>query len=184
MGRKNVSKERRAQIIEAFATILANHGFTNSTMLAIASQAELSPGLLHHHFRNKKEILRELIITLEKTFNSRFTERLNNNEDPVISYLQGALQLDHRADIRTVKCWVGVFAEAIRDPVLFNDIRRLLKEQTEVIQKISSNKLGEKESCALFAFILGSIIYGTFAPQKTKGFALPSAILFYNALKK
>ena len=44
MGRPSNRAERRAQILAAFATVLADHGYAGATITAVANEAGLTPG--------------------------------------------------------------------------------------------------------------------------------------------
>lgn len=71
MGRPSNRAERRAQILDAFARVLADHGYAGATIAAIAAEADLTPGLLHHHFESKEEMLSALLDVLITGFRSR-----------------------------------------------------------------------------------------------------------------
>src|SRR5262249_8644759 len=50
MGRPSNRAKRREEIVRAFAKVLANHGYAGATIAAVAAEAEIAPGLVHHHF--------------------------------------------------------------------------------------------------------------------------------------
>ena len=57
MGRPTNSDARRAQVADALIGLLAQGSFEEVTIAAMAKAAELAPGLVHHHFRSKEEVL-------------------------------------------------------------------------------------------------------------------------------
>src|SRR5262249_23661299 len=61
MGRLSKREERRAQIVAAFARVLAEHGYAGATIAAVAAEAEVAPGLVHHYFAGKAELLATLL---------------------------------------------------------------------------------------------------------------------------
>jgi TetR/AcrR family transcriptional regulator, transcriptional repressor of bet genes len=71
MGRPSNRDARRAQIVAAFARVLAAHGYAGATVAAIAAEAGVAPGLVHHHFENKDELLGALLRTLVAAFRER-----------------------------------------------------------------------------------------------------------------
>lgn len=164
--------ERRRQIVGAFARVLADHGYAGATILAVAAEAEVAPGLIHHHFDHKQDLLRELLRTLIETFRTRIADE--GAGDDVERYIDAALRLDERTDTVAARCWVGVLAEAVRDPVLFDTVRRMLDREVETITRRSKGRYSTADSSAVLAFILGALVFGAFAPRKTKGFAAPS----------
>lgn len=173
MGRPSVKSERRAQIIEAFSRVLANHGFSGATIQAIAAEADVAPGLIHHHFQNKDEILSELLETLRLRFRKR-VHALKGHEDPLRAYAAAAVRLDENSDRIAARCWVGLFAEAVRNPALFAKVRRMVDTEIEAIRSLSGGTLGTQDAGAILAFVIGSLVLGSFAPKKTTGFAAPS----------
>lgn len=181
MGRKSQRDERRAQILEAFARVLADHGYAGATITAVADTAGMAPGLLHHHFSSKQEMLEQLVNLLIRKFRQRF-QALNSKDASLESYIDCALKLDHQADTISAKCWVGVLAEALRDQTLFNKIRRHLESEVEEIRLLSDGKLDSGESGAVLAYIFGSLVFGAFAPRKTAGFAAENGKLLVSTL--
>jgi TetR/AcrR family transcriptional regulator, transcriptional repressor of bet genes len=172
MGRPSNRDQKRREILEAFARVMADHGYAGATIAAIAHEARIAPGLVHHHFDDKSELLRGLVHDLV----SKFRQRVHHYEgkaDPLLAYIDGALKLDERADLVAAKCWVGVFAEAVRNPTLFAQMRTLLDTEVSSIEHRSRGRLSSQEAGAVLAFIIGALVLGAFAPRKTAGFAAP-----------
>ena len=71
------------------------------------------------------------------------------------------------------KCWVGVFAEAVRDPTLFLQVRTLIDSEISSIEQRARGRLTSVEAGSVLAFIIGALVLGAFAPRKTAGFAAP-----------
>lgn len=184
MGRKNISPQRRKELVEAFSIVLAKHGYEGATMAAVANAAGVAPGLIHHNFSNKNELLLELIETLEKGFNDRIQAQRSRNANALESYLEAALKLDENSDIRSAKCWVGIFAEAIRNPSVFHKVRAFIDAQAKMVASHSTNTLREKDCYSLIAFVIGALVLGTFAPKNTAGFAIDGATKLSGALLK
>src|SRR5262249_26094696 len=107
---------------------------------------------------------------------ARFRDRVGRYEakdDQLLAYADAALKLDEQADVTAARCWVGVFAEAVRNPTLFENVRRLIDTELDVIQRRSRGKLTAQDAGSVLAFIIGSLVLGAFAPRKTAGFAAP-----------
>lgn len=68
MGRPSNREARRAEILGAFARVLADHGYAGATIAAVAVEADVAPGLIHHHFRNKQDLLTSLLDNLISAF--------------------------------------------------------------------------------------------------------------------
>lgn len=172
MGRPSNRDLRRAEIVAAFARVLATHGYAGATIAAVAEEAGVAPGLLHHHFANKEEILEALMNELVRGFRERI-RHYEIDGDPLVAYADAALRLDDRADVVAARCWAGLFAEAIRNPRLFRSVRRLLDTEIASIEERSGHRLTSQEAGAILAYVVGAIVLGAFAPQKTAGFAAP-----------
>lgn len=173
MGRPSNRDARRRQILAAFARVLADHGFAGATITAIATEAGLAPGLVHHHFESKSELSSALLEQLVATFRDRVAARAAV-VDPLFAYVEAALALDEGADLTAARCWVGVFAEALRNPTLFAQIRRLIDTEIASIERRAAGRLTTNEAGAVLAFIVGALVVGAFAPRKTAGFAAPA----------
>jgi TetR/AcrR family transcriptional repressor of bet genes len=172
MGRPSNRDERHAQILGAFARVLTDHGFAGATIASVAAEAGMAPGRVHHHFENKGELLSSLLTDLVGRFRSR-VQHYERGQDPLLAYIDAALALDDRADVSAARCWVGLFAEALRNPALFAQMRRLLDTEIVTIQRRSGNRLSAQDAGAVLAFVVGSLVVGAFAPRKTAGFAAP-----------
>ncbi len=140
MGRPSNREQRRAEILTAFARVLADHGYAGATIAAVANEADLAPGLIHHHFDSKEDLLSSLLKNLISGFRQRMRER-DGAEDPLLSYVDGALKLDENADVTAARCWVGLFSEAIRNPELFKQVRQLIDAEIGSIQARSKHTL-------------------------------------------
>jgi TetR/AcrR family transcriptional repressor of bet genes len=173
MGRPSNREARRSQILQAFATVLAEHGYAGATIAAVAAEAGVAPGLVHHHFKNKEELLSALLQNLLSGFRRR-VHSYEEGMDPLLAYANGALALDAGADVTAARCWVGMFAEAARSPSLFAQFRRLIDTEITTIQRRSGYALSDHDAGAVLAFIIGSLVMGAFAPRKTAGFAAPA----------
>ena len=181
MGRPSVRIQRRAELTQAFARVLANHGYAGATIARVAAEAGVAPGLVHHHFTGKDDLLASLLGMLLAEFRQRASRR-ESKEHPLEAYVMAAVALEEGNDTVAARCWVGVFAEALRDPAMFARVRRLVDAELEVITKRSGGALSAHSSGALLAFIFGALLLGAFAPRKTAGFAAPAAKALVRAL--
>lgn len=170
MGRPSIREARRAEIAKAFARVLGTRGRGGATLAAVAAEARVAPGLLHHHFRDKQDLYAALIEELVSEFRRRIATR---SGDPIGAYIDAALALDERSDVTAARAWVGVFAEALSDPVLFAKVKRMLDGEVAWLE--SRGKISSDTASALVAFVVGALVFGAFAPRKTAGFAAPAA---------
>ena len=153
---------RRAEIVRAFALVLAEHGYEGATIAAVAARADVAPGLVHPYFASKTELITCLLEDLVGRFTSR-VRRKEAADDPLVAYTEGAVALGEGADLVAARCWVGIFAEAMRTPTLFAQLRRLVDVEIGAIQRRSSHRLSEKDAGAVLAFVIGALVVGAFA---------------------
>jgi len=181
MGRPSLKERRRAEIVSAFAQVLAEHGYEGATIVAVAARAGIAPGLVHHYFADKAELLSSLLDELVSRFRARVSTK-ERTADPLVAYLDGAVGLDGTADLVAARCWVGLLAEAVRDPALFTQVRRLVDSEIAAIQRRSGGRLSGQDGGAVLAFVIGALVLGAFAPRKTAGFASPALRQLVQAL--
>lgn len=82
---------RRKQIIEATITVLAEHGYMNTTFARIGKQAGISPSLISYHFKDKEELTQEVLLSLSKDRVAVATQAIadvSNARDKLITLLE------------------------------------------------------------------------------------------------
>lgn len=118
MSRKSNTEERKQQIITAFLKVLAETGYERATIMAVAKVAALTPGLIHYHFKNKREILLCLVESLVCVSSQRYQKLRQGTETPrdaLFAYIDARLAKGDGAQPEAVAAWVMIGAEAVRD---------------------------------------------------------------------
>jgi AcrR family transcriptional regulator len=59
--RRNLSAERKAEILEAFKRCILEHGLDRSSMRLVAAEAGVSQPLLAHHFGSRAGLVEALV---------------------------------------------------------------------------------------------------------------------------
>jgi TetR/AcrR family transcriptional regulator, transcriptional repressor of bet genes len=127
MPRPSNTAARRTQIVNGLLRVLATEGYAGATIRSIATAADVAPGLIHYHFRDKREILVELVESLVTYGQSRFAARAANArsaEDRVHAYIEARLAYGQDARTDAVAAWVMIGAEAVRDA----EVREIYQE--------------------------------------------------------
>jgi TetR/AcrR family transcriptional repressor of bet genes len=171
MGRPSIRERRRGEVARAFARVLGTHGRGGATIAAVAAEAGIAPGLVHHYFEGKEELYEALLDQLLTEFRRRAASRTES--DPLEAYVGAALALDERSDVAAARAWVGIFAEALGEPGLFARVRRMLDAEVLHVERRSQGSLSTADASAVVAFVVGALVFGAFAPRKTAGFAAP-----------
>ncbi len=178
MGRRSLRAERRIELARAFVRVLGAHGRGGATIAAVAAEAGIAPGLVHHYFSSKQDLYEAVVDGLIADFRRRIDDSRGDSRgdqiDGVEAYIDAALALGDRSDVTAARAWVGVLAEALGDPVIFAKVRRVLDGEIAHIERRSRGSLGVHDASAILTFIIGALVFGAFAPRKTAGFAAPA----------
>lgn len=185
--RPSNTEHRRAQIVDALLSVMADVGYERATITAIASAAKLAPGLVHYHFDNKHAILVALVERLAEGLEARAARRLERaGADPrrrVHALVDALVARGDDADPRAVAAWVVVGAEAVRDRdvrALYRDAlaRSLTRLRDEIAAALRargvSSRGAPKIAAAVLAAAQGAYQMATSAPDLLpEGFAAP-----------
>ncbi len=182
MSRPSLRQQRRAQIARALARVLGKHGQGRATVAAITAEATVAPGLFHHYFEDKQDLYQTMLDELLAGFRARLEAR--RGEEPLVAYVNAALSLDTRSDTVSARAWVGLLAEALGHPALFDKVRRALDAEVAHVERRSGGTLSTADAGAVVAFVVGALVFGAFAPRRVAGFAAPSLLRMLPALRR
>jgi len=168
MGRPSNKEERRLQIVSALLTVMSDKGYDGATIKDIANQAGLAPGLIHHHFKSKQQILLALVeqvIAVGQTRYETLESAANTPYEQLNAFVHAHLGLGDGADIEAVKAWVLIGSEAVKQ----HDVCELYKQAIEQRQNLlvnllmkASNKALTKKPASLVAATVLSAIEGAY----------------------
>lgn len=133
---------RRQQIVDALVVVMAQKGYDGASVADIAQQAHLTPGLLHYHFKSKREILLALLERMREQQNERWAEALNplagNPAEALVTFVEGMLGLGSQADASLLACWIMLSGEALRDEEVRVQYEALLQDLGARLEAIVS----------------------------------------------
>lgn len=172
MPRPSNRRERRAQILAAFARVVAAHGYAGATIPQVAEQAGLAPGLIHYHFESKQELLLELLRHLQGVVDARLQERAARTDAwrELDAFIDAHLSREGE-DRLAVACWQVLGAEALRDPELGRAYRRVVRGQLRRLEGILRRVPGADVKPAAAAIL--AAIQGCFSLAATNPRAIP-----------
>lgn len=112
MGRRNVSSERREEILDAFSEVANERGLADTSLRQIAARVGVTVPLLLHHFGSRDEIVEALFDRVMTNFGMRLIphlEDLHNDEcgEKLVRFLFGG------AFTRMVQNGDALFADVI-----------------------------------------------------------------------
>ena len=145
MARPVNTDERRREIVQGLAQVMAERGYAKATVQAIARAAGLTPGLVHYHFENKQQILIALIETLAEAVRARLRATVASPERRLQDAIGALVGTGAGIDARAVACWVVIGAEAVREPVvreLYESVVGQLIAEFEAILREAMQKQG------------------------------------------
>jgi AcrR family transcriptional regulator len=77
-------EERREQLIEACAYLIATKGYSKTSVRDVASHVGISTGTLLHHFASKEELLVATLLSVSDDFLEHSREAAAEDGDPVV----------------------------------------------------------------------------------------------------
>lgn len=103
MGRNSLAEQRRTQIIEAFYSCVVKDGLARASIRKIAKQAGMQPSALHHYFKDRDEMIQEMVIYYTNIFFESFQSQINAIKDPnarlikAVEFLFGPAMINEEA---------------------------------------------------------------------------------------
>ena len=151
--------DRRAQIVEGAARVLAREGFEATSMKEIAEEIGVSAGLLHYYFGTKEDLLAEVVRSLHGQLIAEWRAAMAGIEDPLERVTAGLRQAGRRLSERR-EIWqliFDVYVAGFRNPVLrervhamANDLLAYITEEArEVDSRLPSRSPIEPAELAL-----------------------------------
>ena len=193
MPRKPNTELRRSQIVDALRRVMAVSGYSGATILAIAAQSGLAPGLIHYHFRDKHEILVQPVESLASYAGARFERRASaatTAAERLRAYIDARLAFGDDAKPDAVAAWVMIGVEAVRDKDVRNIYQQAVSRELELVRGLlraclkdagkRARKLDEL-AAGVLAFTEGAFVLASNARELLpRGFAAPLAAEWIN----
>ncbi len=152
---------RRHQLIEATITAIGRYGFGNTTVARISQLAGVSPGIIHHYFGGKNELLaaamRELLHQLRLDLISRL--RGVNAPRERLAIIIDTNFADRHFAPRVVTAWVAFWAQAPYVPELAR-LQRINSRRLQSHLRHALRRLLPPQQAREVAFALATLIDG------------------------
>lgn len=75
-----MNSDGKEKILQAAQRVIIAHGITGATMRGIAQEAELSTGAIYHHYKNKEEVLYD-VMDNSLSESTRIAEKSKNSQE-------------------------------------------------------------------------------------------------------
>ena len=181
MSKRPNTEQRRAEIVNALQTVIAEHGYAKATIQLIAQKAGLTPGLIHYHFKTKVEILLELVRMLAELPRQRYIQFAANAKTPdekLLAYINARLATGGGANPTAVAAWVMIGAEAVRQPEVRKIYQKAIGAEFALLNDLITDCLIAKHKdtadVANYAAGLLALMEGAFQLACTAPHTLPS----------
>ena len=152
---------RRRQLIDATITSMGEHGLADTTVQTISRGAGVSPGIIHHYFGGKDELLTATMRSMLQQLRDDATQRLATADSPR-ARLEAIVDCNFAPDQfepRVVAAWLGFWAQAPHNPALARlqriNARRLHSNLLHALRPLLPAERAERVAVGLAAMIDG-----------------------------
>jgi len=116
-----MEKLRRRQLIEATIKIVGEHGYADTTISKIASEAGLSVGIISHYFGGKDELLQATMWHLMCDLQQQMVARRSRCDQPLerINATVEVIFSAEQSDVYVVNAWLSFWAQVPFSEALF-----------------------------------------------------------------
>jgi len=181
MARISNTEQRRTEIAEALLAVMAKRGYEGASVVAIARQAHLAPGLVHYHFASKLEILIEAVRLLVARQLAILDGALAAVEAPpaqLAAFVEIHLGLGAHADPAALACWVLIGGEALRERRVQVEYARAFAVMSARLAAIIERGVADRSFApvdpAACAAALVAVVQGYFVVAATAREVVPS----------
>lgn len=112
----SIEQRRRRHILRVVATVVAEEGFTGATMRKIAERAGVSTGMLTYYYKNKREILSDMMADTYSRLVASLNEVVGDDMGPerIEACFEFMLAGSRKGNF-PMSFWLAYFGEALRD---------------------------------------------------------------------
>jgi len=111
---------RRRQLVDATIETVGEMGFTHAPVSRIAARAGVSPGIVHHYFKDKNDLLAAAMRDMLEQLRQGVVRRLRkarNPEQRLVAIIDGNFACE-QFDRSAIAAWLAFWAEAPHNPAL------------------------------------------------------------------
>ena len=167
MSRNDITAERREQIITAMCKCLETHSFENTTIKMIATEAGLTPSLLHYYFVSKDEIILCVVERMlggeEEQFIQQWLDSFDESTKPDIKVAMKELiriLFPKGKSTKKANVYLQVLAACAHSDVLKKEVNAHYNQILGKVAQALKKSCGSEETAAATAHGLQIIIEG------------------------
>ncbi len=157
---------RRRALVQAAMRAIAKYGFSGTTIGVICAEAQVSRGLINHHFGSKEELLRQAYQELceEWAFQARDL-LLESHRDPE-EKLRAMIRVNFGPTVfkqEHLGIWVGFWSAIAKSPALKKLNRELYKQDRDAYERVFeeiARRRGKPVDARRAAITMGALMDG------------------------
>jgi len=116
--RSTLVEDRRTQLLEAAAKVLATRGARHMRLSDVADEAGVSIGMVQHYFRSRSELLLETFRAAYQNAATTLDGISEEESDPVERLIR---LIDHSIQADRWPIWIEYWGAAYRDPAILEN---------------------------------------------------------------
>ncbi len=182
MPRPTNTQERRTQIARGLLKLKAERGYDGASIADVARTAQLTPGLVHYHFKDKREILEVALADLAARHEQGLTAAMERAGDrpaeQVDAFIDFHLGLGADADPEALACWILLSGEALKEPRIRSGfeaaITAIVDRLAAIVERGVAEAVFRSEDPRAAASALVATIHGYFVLAATARPVIPA----------
>ncbi len=114
-GREAIKAWNRRKIIDATIDVITQYGIAGTTIAKVVERADVSMGLVNVHFKNKENLLEEVLRQMAQEYKSHWTNQLASAPEDPVSQLKALVLSDFDRkvlNLKTLGVWFAFRAQA------------------------------------------------------------------------
>jgi AcrR family transcriptional regulator len=166
MGRKNRSKERKIEILQACYDVFAENGFEKTTFVKVAERLNVTNPLIVHYFGTKENMILEMVEYMHRDqaqIVSRLVEHIENPEErmnTILDYYLGEIFEKNFDDV----VYYGCFYLSLRNSKIREKFNIIIEHFDHVVYTEIKRYLDVRRKTHIdpdmIAFILDALVEG------------------------
>jgi len=162
-----ITEMRRAQLVRAAYKVVSRKGYYNFTIKDIAKESGLSSGLVHYYFKDKQDLLLNLLKDINLNIKSYLNNELAKSKNPLnklIAYMDQAFSLAEK-EKEYFYVLLDFWTQTKHNPRMRKANNRLLQsyrdECAAIVKEGISSGIFNEVDVAFTATTIVSVIQGT-----------------------
>ncbi len=169
MGRPSNTAQRKTQIAAGLLKVMARRGYDGASIEEIAGAAKLASGLIHYHFKTKRDILVFAMEMMVQGHIAALTQALEVHahwNEKLAVFIDYHVGLGEHANPEHVATWVWFSGEALRDDSVAHVFQTSARRLCDVLARVLVGRSGlsssqvRSASAAIVAAIHGYWVMG------------------------